>query len=116
MCVHADRCHALLDQTGNCKDVLCNEDQCEVYDFCAEHRYVSQIPRAVQCKIVHYSWVQLITDPGSKGIVAQIMTARQKISRGPLIWVVGEVDAQKIIEQASGNDRRDTERDRRVAA
>ena len=99
MCIHADRCQALLEQTANCKDVLCNAEQCEVYDFCSEHRYVSQIPKAAQCQSVFYSWLQLPTDPGSKGIVEQIMTARRKYDRADLLWVVGEVDASKLLNR-----------------
>ena len=99
LCIHADRCQALLDKTDTCKETLCNSEHCEVYDFCAEHRYVSQIQKAAQAQIAHYSWPQLPTDPGSAGIVAQIMKARAKYSRGPLTWVVGEVDAHKMLNR-----------------
>ena len=99
MCIHADRCDALLARTGNCKDVLCNPDCCDVYDFCSRHRYVSQIRKAAQSQIAHYSWPQLPTDPGSKGIVSQIMQERSRISKGQLIWVVGEVDAEKLLNR-----------------
>ena len=99
LCIHADRCQALLDKTGTCKETLCNAEHCEVYDFCAEHRYVSQIRKAAQAQIAHYSWPQLPTDRSSAGIVAQIMKARSKYSRGPLTWVVGEVDAHKMLNR-----------------
>ena len=99
LCIHADRCQALLDKTDTCKETLCNAEHCEVYDFCAEHRYVSQIRKAAQAQIAHYSWPQLPTDRGSAGIVAQIMKARADFSRGPLTWVVGEVDAVKLLNR-----------------
>ena len=99
MCIHADRCQALLDRTGNCKDVLCNEEACEVYDFCKQNRYVSQIRKAAQCQIAHYSWVQLVTDPGSQGIVQQVLRERKRITQKELLWVVGEVDAQKLLNR-----------------
>ena len=97
MCIHADRCEALLTRTGNCKDVLCNENDCEVYSFCSRNRYVSQLRRAAQYKIVHYSWPQLPTDPGSEGIVAQVMSERRRLHKDAPIWVVGEVDALKLL-------------------
>ena len=97
MCIHADRCEALLSRTGNCKDVLCNENDCEVYDFCKRNRYVSQLRKAAAAKIVHYSWVQLPTDPASQGIVAQINGERRRIFKDKPIWVVGEVDALKLL-------------------
>ena len=99
MCVHADRCQALLDRTGNCKDVLCNPECCDVYDFCSRNRYVSQIRKAAQCQVAHYSWVQLLTDPGSRGIVAQILNERKRAQRSHLVWVVGEVDAHKLLNR-----------------
>ena len=99
LCIHADRCQALLDRVGSCKEVLCNAEGCEVYEFCSQHRYISQIRKAAQCQVAHYSWPQLPTDPGSKGIVSQIMNARKKYQRGPLLWVVGEIDAQKLLNR-----------------
>lgn len=97
MCIHADRCEALLLRTGNCKDVLCNEHDCEVYDFCKRNRYVSQLRKAAAAKIAHYSWVQLPTDPASQGIVAQINGERRRIFKDKPVWVVGEVDALKLL-------------------
>ena len=99
MCIYADKCQALLDRTGSCKDVLCNEDRCEVYDFCKSNRYVSQIDKAARAALILYSWMQLPTDPGSAGIYAQILNRRKKYARGALLSVVGEIDASKLLNR-----------------
>ena len=101
MCIHADRCQALLDKTGTCKDVLCNADQCEVYDFCSENRYVGQVDKAAQAQLILYSWMQLPTDPGAAGIYAQILSKRKRYERRALLSVVGEVDASKLLNRHS---------------
>ena len=46
---------------------------------------------------MHYSWQRLPTDPASAGIVAQIMSERRRIYKEAPIWVVGEVEALKLL-------------------
>ena len=99
LCIHADRCDALIARTGDCTEALCNKNDCEVYSFCKEQRYLSQVPKAAQSQIAHYSWVTLCTDPSAKGIVAKILAERKRYDRQNLVWVVGEVDAHKLLNR-----------------
>lgn len=96
-CLHADRCHALINRVGSCRDVLCNEEDCEVYAYCKRSRYLSQFSKSAYMQYVNYSWQKLLTDPVGRGTVAKLLVERQQAVRSMPLFVIGEVEASQLL-------------------